>query len=509
VNWNRISSSNPTETVTAAVNMASGQQKLDKPVIVWFRQDLRLADNPALSHAAADGKTLIPLFVLDDETPVPWQPGGASRWWLHGSLKTLAEDLAARGAPLLLLRGRADSVIPRLIQTTGAGAIVWNRCYEPSAIARDRALKAILQADGVSVRSFPGNVLNEPWAVLTGAGEPYRVFTPFWRAVLSRSAPDRPLPAPERLNGHQPVPAGESLESWTLRPSRPDWAGGLRASWQPGEKAARGALSAFLTSAAADYPGHRDFPAVPGTSRLSPALHFGEISPRQIWTAAVEAKAAATGSAAGIDTFLRQIGWREFCHGLLYHFPTLPERPLNPAFENFPWADDETLLRAWQRGQTGFPIVDAGMRQLWQTGWMHNRVRMIAGSFLVKHLLQPWQAGQAWFWDTLVDADLANNAAGWQWIAGCGADAAPYFRIFNPILQAGRFDAAGHYVRQFVPELARLSDEFLHTPWLAPDHILQAAGVTLGRSYPRPIVLHEQGRARALAAWTRIRGEGA
>lgn len=482
------------------------------PLIVWFRQDLRLSDNPALHHAAATGRPVLPVYVLDDVTPGAWTAGGATRWWLHHSLTHLSASLVACGASLLLLRGPGDVVIADLAERVGATEIVWNRCYEPFAIERDSRLKATLKGR-VRTTSFKAALLNEPWEVLTGQGTPYKVFTPYWRAALAVTVPGSPLPAPDRLTPYAGPgqPAGDALVDWALLPTRPDWAGGLRRTWTNGagvgEAAAAARLAQFLSQGAATYAAGRDIPGMDGTSRLSPHLHFGEISPRQIWhTARMAGDAGSEHFKAQIDSFLREIGWREFCHSLLYHFPTLPERPLAPAFDAFPWTRDDTALAAWQRGQTGYPIVDAGMRQLWTTGWMHNRVRMIAGSLLVKHLLLPWQAGEDWFWDTLVDADLANNAGGWQWIGGCGADAAPYFRVFNPVLQGQKFDPDGRYVRQWVPELKHMPDKYIHAPWTAPPMVLRGAGVTLGRDYPAPIIDHALGRQRALDAFATIRG---
>ncbi|WP_044560133.1 deoxyribodipyrimidine photo-lyase [Azospirillum sp. B4] len=471
------------------------------PVIVWFRQDLRVADNPALAHAARMGRPVVPLYILDDQTAGPWAPGGASRWWLHHSLSALGGALCDLGAPLVLRHGRADVALRTLVREVGADAVVWNRCYEPHAIARDSALKADLKADGIAVDTFNAALLAEPWTVKTGSGGPYKVFTPFWRCVREGLEPGPPLPAPTRLTAPAAPPAGDRLADWALLPTRPDWAGGLRDHWTPGERDATRRLTDFLAHAVDRYPEGRDYPAQPLTSRLSPHLHFGEISPRQIW-AATEGRGGI-----GVESFQRELGWREFCHHLLYHFPFLPEQPLNPRFEAFAWDGNAGHLAAWQRGRTGYPIVDAGMRELWTTGWMHNRVRMIVGSFLVKHLLLPWTAGQAWFWDTLVDADLANNAASWQWIAGCGADAAPYFRVFNPVLQGEKFDARGEYVRRWVPELAGLPDRVLHQPWMADPVTLRAAGVRLGHDYPHPIVDHKAARQRALDTFAAIKDD--
>jgi deoxyribodipyrimidine photo-lyase len=474
------------------------------PVIWWVRQDLRLCDNAALSAALATGAPVLPVFVLDDDSAGAWAPGGASRWWLHGSLAALSAALAARGAPLVLRRGDSRKVIPALAEETGAQAVFAGRMYEPWARQRDRDVAALLSERGVRIEGFRTALLFEPWEIRTTTGGPYGVYTPFSRACFTASAPAQPTPPPARIPAPASVPASDRLEDWQLRPSRPDWAGGLREAWQPGEAGASARLEAFLASALHRYESLRNRPDLPGTSCLSPHLHWGEISPASVWHAAV-ASGAAQG--ASVEAFLRELLWREFSHHLLWHRPEMPEAPLKPAFAAFPWRNDPAALRAWQKGRTGYPIVDAGMRQLWHSGWMHNRVRMITASFLVKHLLIPWQEGAAWFWDTLVDADLAANSASWQWVAGCGADAAPYFRIFNPILQGAKFDPEGNYVRRWVPELARLPADLIHRPWEAQPLALAEAGVTLGRTYPWPIVEHAAARARALAALASISAE--
>jgi deoxyribodipyrimidine photo-lyase len=472
------------------------------PTIVWFRQDLRLADNPALTAAAERGAPVLPLFVLDDSGD--WTPGGASRWWLHHSLAALERHLRELGAPLCLRRGKAAEILPRVVRETGAGAVLWNRCYEPYAVARDKRLKQRLADEAVEVASFNGSLLAEPWVLKTGAGEPYKVFTPFWKALQAAGDPPAPLAPPKTLNGLAGI-AGDALGDWNLLPRQPDWAGGLRAAWAPGETGAAARLADFLDGAAAAYRENRDRPGRPGTSRLSPHLHWGEISPRQVWQATRHAVDAGTVNAGAAEAFLRQLAWRDFSHSLLFHWPDLPEQPWRQAFAAFPWRDDDEGFAAWCKGRTGYPIVDAGMRQLWLTGWMHNRVRMVAASFLVKHLLIPWQRGEAWFWDTLVDADLANNAAGWQWVAGCGADAAPYFRIFNPVSQGEKFDPKGDYLRQWIPEIAALPDAVIHRPWEAADEDLKQAGITLGKTYPKPIVDHRAARARALAGYENVK----
>ena len=469
------------------------------PIIVWLRQDLRLADNPALREAVATGAPVVVAHVLDDEGAGAWRRGGASRWWLHHSLAALERDLHARGGRMVLRRGRADAQIDALVAETGAVGVYWNRCYEPAIRARDEAIKAGLEARGIQARSFNASLLFEPWTVATQGGQPFKVYTPFAKACRAAPEPPAPLPAPASIPAPARLPAGLALDALDLLPRKPDWAGGLRATWQPGEAGAQARLARFLDAAIEGYKQDRNRPDMEATSRLSAHLHFGEISPRQLW------HAARTRPGGGAEHFVSELLWREFAYHLLFHFPDLPERNWRPAFDAFPWADDAAGLEAWQRGRTGFPIVDAGMRELWQTGWMHNRVRMIVGSFLVKDLMLPWQRGEAWFWDTLVDADLANNAASWQWVAGCGADAAPYFRVFNPMLQGEKFDPAGDYVRRFVPELARMPAQFIHRPWEADAATLRAAGVDLGRSYPRPIVDHGQARDRALAAFASLK----
>jgi deoxyribodipyrimidine photo-lyase len=478
------------------------------PVILWFRQDLRLRDNPALAAALARGGAVVPVFILDDAGEGRWQAGGATRWWLHHSLAALDTSLRARGSQLVLARGDSGTVLRGLLAATGANAIHWNRRYEPAAVARDKALKAALTADGIEARSFNAALLFEPHTIANRQGGPFQVFTPFWRHCLAQefpapvALPAGPLPAPARW------PASLTLEKLDLLP-RLGWADSFGETWTPGEEGARARLKQFLATAADDYGAQRDLPATDGTSRLAPHLHFGEIGPRQVWAAA-RALARDTGvfpSSAGVQKFLGEIGWREFAHHLLWHFSATPESPLRAEFARFRWAEDPdgARLRAWQRGLTGYPIVDAGMRQLWRTGWMHNRVRMVAASFLVKHLRLSWTHGAAWFWDTLVDADLANNTLGWQWSAGCGADAAPYFRIFAPVLQGEKFDPAGDYVRRWVPELAALPARWIHQPWAAPADVLARAGVRLGETYPRPVVDHATARAEALAAFKALR----
>ncbi|HVZ63246.1 MAG TPA: deoxyribodipyrimidine photo-lyase [Lacunisphaera sp.] len=470
--------------------------------IVWFRQDLRLNDNPALAAAMKRGEAVVPLFVWDEPGAADERPGAASRWWLHHSLVSLDAALRERGSRLIIAREPAANTLERLVRESGATAVHWNRCYEPGAIARDTKIKAQLKAAGVEALSFNSALLHEPHEVRNKSGHPFRVFTPFWRHCLSRpkagpvKLPAGPVTAPARW------PASRTLDELELLP-RLSWADGLASTWQPGEAAAQKRLKNFVDGAMAGYATERDRPAVDGTSALSPHLHFGEIGPRQVWSAvrALSDDSGVFPLNTGVQIFLTELGWREFAHHVLFHFPETVRRPMRPEFEAFPWRRNPAELRAWQRGRTGYPIVDAGMRQLWATGWMHNRVRMIVASFLVKHLRLRWQDGAAWFWDTLVDADLANNTLGWQWTAGCGADAAPFFRIFNPILQGAKFDPAGDYVRRWVPELANLSAKHVHRPWEAPGEILQAAGVRLGADYPQPMVDHAEARATAMAGF--------
>ncbi len=475
------------------------------PVIVWFRQDLRLADNPALSAAVETGRPVLPVYILDDEAPGRWRMGGASRWWLHLSLASLGRSLAKAGSPLILRRGTAEQELEKLRSEAGAGAVYWNRCYEPWAIARDKKIKADLGETGIEVQSFNAALLHEPWTVKTGSGGSFKVFTPFHNAVDRLGAPPAPLPAPKTISRPERLSRSDGLDAWQLLPVKPDWAGGMRQSWKPGESGAWTQLKDFPEAPMTYRQGH-DRPDIAATARLSPHLHWGEIGPRQVWHAIETYRASGGLSEGDAVAFLRQIVWREFCHHLLFHFPELPDQPWRAAFGNFPWRKDGSLLNAWQRGLTGYPIVDAGMRQLWVTGWMHNRVRMITASFLIKDLLQPWQDGEAWFWNTLVDADLAQNAANWQWVAGSGADAAPYFRIFNPVLQGEKFDPHGAYVREWLPALKDLPDKFIHQPWRAPVDVLKKAGVTLGRDYPLPIVDHAEARHQALAAYAEIKG---
>ena len=474
--------------------------------IVWFRADLRLTDNPALMAAVARGGPVVPVFVWSPQDDGAWPPGAASRWWLHHSLERLDAALRVRGARLIIRAGPAAEVIPALAAECRAAAVVWERRYEPAAAIMSRAVAVALRRNGVAAHEVRGNLLLEPEEISTKDGRPFQVFTPFWNALQHRSGSVAlATRAPRNIPAPPSWPKSVTLESLSLRPSI-DWTEGLAQRWVPGEAGARDALKAFASHVVGRYSSSRDVPADEGTSRLSPHLHFGEISARQAWSASLATGGSrVTASTTGAAAFRRQLAWRDFAHHLLVHFPETDAQPLRTQFSAFPWRRDARALTSWQRGKTGFPIVDAGMRELWHTGWMHNRVRMIAASFLVKHLLIRWQEGARWFWDTLVDADLANNTLGWQWTAGCGADAAPYFRVFNPTLQGQRFDAAGAYVRRWVPELAQLPDELIHHPWKATHIELAAAGLELGVHYPHPMVDHAAARSRALAAYEVIR----
>jgi len=476
-----------------------------RTAIVWFRRDLRLTDHPALRAALAAAPRVIALYVHAPAEEAPWAPGAASRWWLHHSLAALDRSLAARGARLTIAAGPSLETLLAVARSSGATAIHWNRGYEPGLVARDAAVQAALRAAGLEAESHAGNLLIEPCAIRNRQGEPFRVFTPFWRSCQAAlGTVPRPQPAPAAIAGAEHAPAGLPLGQLGLLP-RVRWDRGLAAAWTPGESGALARLEAFLGADVAAYAERRDRPDLPATSRLSPHLHFGELSPRQVLAAALGGHHEAM-AGRGSASFLRELGWREFAHHLLVHFPHTSLAPLDARFAALEPYGEPATLAAWQRGATGVPLVDAGMRELWHTGWMHNRVRMIVASFLSKNLGRPWLEGARWFHDTLVDADLANNTLGWQWTAGCGADAAPYYRVFNPVLQAERFDPARAYLRRWLPELARLPDEWLHRPFAAPAAVCARAGVVLGVDYPAPVVDLAASRQRALAAWQRLRG---
>jgi len=462
--------------------------------ILWMRQDLRLRDNPALAAAVERG-AVIPVYVWSPEEEGDWAPGGASKYWLHQSLEALDADLRAKGSRLIVTRGPIRDALRALIEESGSDAVYWNRRYEPAAVERDALVKTALKEEGVEARSFNGALLWEPWTVETQQGDPYKVFTPFWKRCQDEEVA-RPLEAPEQIPAPEEWPSSLALDELELEP-KIDWADGIDDAWTPGEAGALDRLEKFTAELAPEYGKMRNRPDVDGVSRMSPYLHFGEVSPRTIWHRLRDAYPdGSTSAGKNAMSYLREIAWREFAHHLLYHFPETTHQPLRREFEAFPWKPDEESLRRWQKGMTGYPIVDAGMRELWATGWMHNRVRMIVASFLVKDLMIPWQEGARWFWDTLVDADLANNTLGWQWTAGCGADAAPYFRVFNPISQGAKFDPKGKYVRRWVPELESVELANLHAPWEADSP---------PSDYPAPIVDHAEARKAALAAYEEVK----
>lgn len=475
------------------------------PAIYWFRRDLRTTDLPALRAATAGDRPLIACYILDDATPGDWAPGAASRWWLHHSLQALQSELDTLGCRLLLRRGETVVQLRALAKESGATSVFCSRAYAPWESALEARLHDELSADGVALQRFAGTLLFEPETVRTQAGQPFKVFTPFWNACRKQPEPTPKDSQPLHIHSHPQTLAGLELDALQLLPTKPDWAGHWPSLWTPGSAGAHDALRQFLNNAVTDYDESRNHPARKATSRLSPHLHFGEISPATVWREIRQHTAQHPELEKQQATFLSELGWREFSQHLLFHFPTFSDKPFREGFSNFPWLGSQALLQAWQAGQTGYPLVDAGMRELWHTGFMHNRVRMITASFLTKHLLIPWQTGARWFWDTLVDADLANNSCGWQWVAGSGADAAPYFRIFNPTLQSKKFDAAGAYIRTWVPELATLPDRYLHEPTSAPQTVLDDAGITLGATYPLPVVDHASAREAALLAYASIR----
>jgi deoxyribodipyrimidine photo-lyase len=476
------------------------------PALMWFRDDLRIADNPALSAAVETGRPVLSFFIMEEGDDV--RPhGAASKFWLHGSLENLQRNLGRIGGSLVLFRGPSSILVKKIAHLSGAQHVFWNRRYDPRERELDGRIKHNLEAAGIHAESFNGRLVCEPWQVKNGSGAPFKVFTPFWKAVLAKGEIEPALAAPLNIID-APRPDGlpvVSLQDLALEPTQPDWSGTMRKVWQRGEDGAHVVLSQFLKGAVRGYAEDRNLPGTVTTSKLSPYLRFGDISVRQIWSALKLVQQAGDAPVKDADKFLSEVGWRDFAYNLLFHFGPLADRNMNTAFDNFPWVADEAGLKAWQKGRTGYPIVDAGMREVWQTGWMHNRVRMITASFLIKHLLIDWRKGEQWFWDTLLDADPANNPASWQWVAGSGADAAPYYRIFNPIIQGEKFDKDGAYVRRYVPELSNMPDAYIHKPWEAPSDVLSKAGVVLGKTYPRPIIEHDFARKRALAALETIK----
>lgn len=469
------------------------------PVILWLRKDLRIDDNAALAAAVETGAPVLPVYIREPEHLGTGPLGAAQSWWLHHSLHELSARFAALGSPIILRSGPAADVLDALIAETGAEAVFWNRRYDPKGIAIDAPLKQSLVARGITVKSFAGQLMHEPSRLLTGSGTPYRVYTPFWRAFDGAGDPPSPVTAPARIPAPEQAVESDVLNDWNMTPTKPDWASTFREVFTPGEMAAQNRLETFLKNGLDRYDKGRDFPAGHATSLLSPHLAMGEISPARIWHATI-----GLVDRVGTDNLIRfrkELVWREFSYHLLFHFPDLATRNWNDRFDSFAWGENETFFTLWTKGQTGYPIVDAGMRELWRHGTMHNRVRMIAASFLIKDLLIDWRRGEEWFRDTLLDADPASNPASWQWVAGSGADASPWFRIFNPTLQGEKFDPKGDYVRRFLPELANLDAKYIHRPFEAPLAELARAGITLGKTYPRPIVDHAQARQQALDAY--------
>ncbi|MEM9263476.1 MAG: deoxyribodipyrimidine photo-lyase [Pseudomonadota bacterium] len=476
----------------------------NSPAIVWLRNDLRLTDNPALAAAVATGMPLLIVYILEEEGP--YARGSAARWWLDESLRSLSSNIEKRGGRLTLRRGPATRELLSLVDETKSAHVFWNRRYDPVGIKIDTDLKSKLSEQSVDVSSFNGSVLREPWELKTGSGNFYKVYTPFWKSLQS-VGPGRPQPekAPKKLLAPKTAPASDSLDAWALKPTGPNWASRIPDIWQPGEKGAQKRLDGFLEAAASRYDEDRNAPGIEGTSRLSPHLSFGELSPNQVWQATQTLLSSGSIRQDGAMTFLSEIAWRDFAYNLLYHYPSIVDAPIKAEFSKFPWRDDDEAFERWTSGQTGVPIVDAGMRQLWQTGWMHNRVRMIVASYLTKNLMIDWRRGERWFWDCLVDADPASNTASWQWVAGSGADAAPYFRIFNPVTQSEKFDASGDYIREYVPELVGFEGKAIHNPAGAKPAAIELAGISLGTDYPEPLVDLSASRKRALAAYDHIR----
>ncbi|MDY8109793.1 deoxyribodipyrimidine photo-lyase [Fulvimarina sp. 2208YS6-2-32] len=479
--------------------------KDDGPIVVWLRDDLRLDDNPALALAAETKRPIVPLVVLDEESDGVRALGGAHKWWLHHSLERFAASLRGIGSQLTLRRGKALDHVTQIVEETGATALFFNRRYDPASRAVDDAIEEALGGD-VVVERFTANILHDPENVQTKTGGYYKVYTPFWKNV-SQSEPRDPMDPPKGLKQPDGFPKSDDLADWNLLPSKPDWSGGFSDLWEPGEKTAHERFETFCDDLLEDYHNGRERPRDDATTRMSPHLRWGEISPYRLWhSARTYSNRRKTIPEEAIKTFLQELVWRDFNYHLLFHFGALATDNFNDRFDTFPWRSSKQDLTAWQKGLTGYPIVDAGMRQLWQKGWMHNRVRMIVGSFLTKDLLIDWRDGERWFWDTLVDGDIASNTSQWQWIGGSGADAQPFFRIFNPITQSERFDKKGAYIRQFVPELRDMPDKHIHAPWKAGRDVLEKAGVKLGETYPEPVVDHSDARDRALSAYDEVKG---
>jgi deoxyribodipyrimidine photo-lyase len=469
-----------------------------------FRNDLRLQDNQALTAALNSGQAVILLYIFDESSKEKRTIGSASQWWLHLSLISLSNNIKKLGGKLILRKGQTIEILDDIINQADVNKLYFSRTYEPELRKIEESIYSKWH-EQIQIKRYGGYLLFEPEQIRTGSDGPYKVFTPFWKACLKQHEPllseDKQK---KKINFSSIKINSDQLDDWNLLPTKPDWANGLRENWQPGEDSANKALNEFIATALENYEEDRNRPDRSGTSHLSPYLHFGEISPVRIWHEVKQHLKKNSHDTQNGMSYLRELGWRDFSAHLLYHWPDLPEKPFRDEYKAFPWKKNKKALTAWQNGLTGFPIIDAGMRELWHCGWMHNRVRMIVASFLVKHLLIHWREGEAWFWDTLVDADLANNAASWQWVAGSGADAAPYFRIFNPILQGKKFDPNGDYVRRWIPELKQVSTKYIHEPWLAPKDMLNQNEP----QYPEPIIEHSEGRKRALEAYSLFKNNG-
>ncbi len=477
---------------------------MNKTTIYCFRNDLRLSDNPALKESIKSKLPILLCYIFDDHSPKQWRIGRASRWWLHHSLNSLQQKIQSLGGKLILRSGIWHEQIVKIAKETQTTEVFCQRSYLPHEIEQENKARTSLLNLGAKLKRFNSYLLYEPEEIQTKAGTPFKVFTPFWNACLNQSDTQLPLNPPKKIDFSSIKIKSDPLQSWNLLPTNPDWSTGISNSWTPGEIGAQKRLKEFLKKST-EYKNQRDLPASEATSKLSPHLHFGEISPRQIWHQINKRIITDPSATKGAESFLRQLGWRDFANHLIFHWPDLPTQPFKKEFKKFKWKNKTKKLNAWQKGLTGYPLVDAGMRQLWETGWMHNRVRMIAASLLIKNTLQPWQIGEQWFWDTLVDADLAINAASWQWVAGSGSDAAPYFRIFNPVIQSKKFDPQGQYIRKWIPELKHLSNKSIHTPWLASKNELDNAKITLGKNYPKPIIDLKFSRDKALQEYKKIK----
>lgn len=471
--------------------------------ILWFRQDLRVNDNPALNAAIENSREVIAVYILDEQSKNYRKLGGASKVWLHYALDDLKKNLKEKyNINLVFKIGKSVYVLEKLFTESKAEKLFFNHCYEPYVAANDAIINKKFNTE-----SFNGSLLVEPHEVKNGSGEYFKVYTAFYKKCLSSHKPRAPLKAPKQQDkGSKLKIESLKLDDLKLLPTKPDWAAKFKKYWVISEEAAQKKLDYFFENGLKNYPDDRNFADNEnGTSKLSPYLHFGQISPHQILSATEFYSHIKDSTAKGAEKYINEIYWREFSYSLLGNFNGLPEQNFRPEFDNFPWENNSELLHKWKWGKTGFPIVDAGMRELYETGYMHNRVRMIVGSFLTKNLLTHWKEGEEWFWDNLFDADLANNSASWQWVAGSGADAAPYFRIFNPVMQGKKFDPSGNYTKKWCPELKNMHINFLHNPWEASDIELRAAGVELGKNYPKPILMHDKARNRALEAYKKIK----